>query len=348
MAVKVLIVDDSAAVRMFLQRELAKDPGIEVVGSAVDPFIARDKIVKLRPDVITLDIEMPRMDGLTFLRKLMEHFPLPVVVISAYTPKGAKMTLEALEAGAVEVMPKPQFAASDEAEISRFSMMLCDKIKAAANVRMGTAKRFRQSAPASAPPSVSKKLGHSSRKALVIGASTGGTDALKYLLQNMPEDCPPTFIVQHMPSGFTKTFADRLNVLCPMEVCEAEDGMPVGTGQVVVAPGDFHLLAISTSTGLRAQLRSGPPVCRHRPSVEVLFNSAVKSLGNNAIGVILTGMGRDGAEGLLNLRNAGAHTIAQSEESCVVFGMPKEAIALGAAAEIISLEKMHMALLRLL
>ena len=345
MAVKVLIVDDSAAVRLFLQRELTKDSGIEVVGTAIDPFVARDKIVKLKPDVITLDIEMPRMDGLTFLRKLMEHFPIPVVVISAYTPKGAKTTLEALEAGAVDVMPKPQFAAGDEAEINRFGMMLCDTVKAAAKVRMGTAKHYREAA-AKVTAAPAERIARPTRKAVVVGASTGGTDALKVFLQSMPVDCPPIFIVQHMPAGFTRTFADRLDTLCPMNVCEAVDGMTVGIGQAVVAPGDQHMLVVNEGGGYRVQLRGGPPVCRHRPSVEVLFNSAVTSLGKNGIGIIMTGMGRDGAEAMLNLHNAGAYTIAQDEESCVVFGMPKEAIALNAVDEIVSLEKIHLALLR--
>ena len=320
--VRVLVVDDSALVRRVLEDELTRDPMIEVVGTASDPFFARDKIVQLKPDVITLDIEMPRMDGITFLRKLMAHHPLPVIVVSSLSPKGGEVALEAIEAGAVEVMSKPGAAYT----FGDLSVELADKIKAAARVTV--AKRAGVAATeTAAPPRLS--MTRTTNKIVAIGASTGGTEALRAVLMALPANCPGIVIVQHMPEHFTKSFADRLNQLCAMEVKEAEDGDGVLPGRVLIAPGSYHLLLRCSGARYAVQVKSGPLVSRHRPSVDVLFKSVAISAGQNAVGVILTGMGRDGAEGMKMMHDAGARNIAQDESSCVVFGMPKEAIALG-------------------
>jgi two-component system chemotaxis response regulator CheB len=337
--VRVLIVDDSAVVRQVLQRELSQAPGIEVVGGAADPYVARDKILSLKPDVLTLDVEMPRMDGITFLRKLMASYPLPVIIVSSLTPAGCATAMEALEAGAVEVMEKPALA---EAEgLREFGIQLADKIRAAAQVRRVRPTR----------PELTKKraptlaMTKTTNKVLAIGASTGGTEALRAVLQEMPPSCPGIVIVQHMPEGFTRSFAERLNEICTIRVAEAEDGMSVLPGHAVVARGNFHLVLQRSGARYYVEVREGPLVCRHRPSVEVLFNSVAKVAGANAIGVLLTGMGADGAEGLKTLRDAGAHTIAQDEASSVVFGMPREAIRLGAAERVVSLDRIPQAVL---
>ncbi|MDR1520644.1 MAG: chemotaxis response regulator protein-glutamate methylesterase [Planctomycetota bacterium] len=349
MAIKTLVVDDSPVVRNVLSRELARDPEITVIGTAPDAFVARDKIVTLHPDVITLDIEMPKMDGITFLKKLMEWYPTPVIIVSGLTPKGCSLSLEALDLGAVDVIEKP--ALTNERAMTDFSTRLIDTVKAASLVR------FRQAgAPAQrprpalvAPKPAGHAIGRRSNKLVAIGASTGGTEALKDVLGKMPTDCPPIMIVQHMPGTFTKAFAERLNRQTPIEVLEAEDGLEARPGRAIIGNGDLHLLIRRGAAGdWQAETRDGPLVCRHKPSVEVLFNSFAKNVGSLGIGVMLTGMGRDGAEAMKNMREAGARTVAQDEKSCVVFGMPKEAIKTGGVEKIVPLDRVTDTVLSLL
>lgn len=334
---RVLIVDDSAVVRQVFAQALARDPDLEVVGTAPDPYIARDMIVELRPDVITLDMEMPRMDGLTFLRKLMEHFPLPVVVVSSLTQRGGRLAMEALDCGAVEVLCKPDSAYA----VGDLANRLIETVKAAALVRLK---------PRTAPPAkvVSPKLAmtETTNRVVAIGASTGGTKALEAVLTALPANAPGTVIVQHMPEHFTRSFAERLNEACTMEVREAADGDSVIPGRVLIAPGNHHLLLRRSGARYYVQVKDGPEVSRHRPSVDVLFRSVATYAGSNAVGVILTGMGKDGAAGLLEMRNAGARTIAQDEATCVVYGMPREAAALGAAEQIQPLDQIPAAILK--
>ncbi|MEN6427683.1 MAG: chemotaxis response regulator protein-glutamate methylesterase [Phycisphaerales bacterium] len=330
--VRVLIVDDSAIVRKILTQELSRHSGIEIVGTAPDPFIARDKILALHPDVLTLDVEMPRMDGITFLRKLMKHQPMPVIVLSSLTPEGGKTAMEALDAGAVEVMCKPGGSYS----VGDVCSILVDKIKAASRARINKT-------PAdglhSAAPVQRLSMAETTNKIFAIGASTGGVQALTCVLSALPANAPGTVVVQHMPAHFTTSFAQRLNGECAVSVKEAQDGDHVVPGRVLIAPGGWHMLLQRSGANYFVALRDGPAVCHQRPSVEVMFNSVAKYAGANAIGAILTGMGDDGATGLLNMRQAGAHTIAQDEQSCVVFGMPKEAIARGGAERIVPLGK---------
>ena len=334
--VKVLIVDDSAIVRKILSQQLSQDPNIEVVGTAPDPFIARDKIVALNPDVLTLDVEMPRMDGITFLRKLMKHYPMPVIVVSSLTPKGGKTAMEALDAGAVDVVCKPGQSYS----IGDTCSELIEKIKAVSKARISK----RETLPKETP---NKRLSmaETTNKIFAIGASTGGVQALSYVLSEFPSNAPGTLIVQHMPGHFTTSFAERLNRECQVNVKEAQDGDRVVPGQVLIAPGGFHMLLRRSGANYYVNIKEGPRVCRQIPSVEVLFNSVAKYAGANAIGAILTGMGDDGAKGLLNMRNSGSHTIAQDEDSCIVFGMPKEAIACGAAEKIVPLSNITQSLI---
>lgn len=330
--IKVLIVDDSAVVRQIFNKELSRDHQIEVVGTAPDPYIARDKIVKLKPDVITLDIEMPRMDGITFLKKLMRYYPLPVIVVSSLTSKGGELALEAIETGAVEVMSKPGASYT----VGDMSVELIDKIKAVAKVKV----KKQNITPANTYAPVERlAMTRTTNKVVAIGASTGGTQALQRLLSALPGNAPGMIIVQHMPEHFTRAFADRLNQVCEVEVKEAQDGDKVIPGRVLIAPGNYHMLLKRSGAVYYVQLKSGPLVSRHRPSVNVLFKSVARYAGKNAIGVILTGMGGDGAEGLLEMKKNGASTIAQDEASCVVFGMPKVAIELGAVDKIVELNK---------
>ncbi len=324
MPVKVLVVDDSAVVRQILSQELARDKDIDIVGTAPDPYVARDKIVYLQPDVITLDIEMPRMDGITFLKKLMRHFPLPVIVVSSLTAKGGELAMEALEAGAVDVMCKPGASYT----VGDMSVELIDKIKAAAKVDI----KRRASIIAENPErsEAVSALTRTTNKVVAIGSSTGGTQALQVVLTRMPPNSPSIVIVQHMPEHFTRSFANRLNELCTIEVKEAEDNDSVVPGKALIAPGNKHMLLRRSGARYYVQVKDGPLVCRHRPSVEVLFNSVAKIAGRNAVGVMLTGMGGDGSKAMLEMKKAGAINIAQDEASCVVFGMPKEAIKLGA------------------
>lgn len=328
--VRVLIVDDSAVVRQLLTRELSRDAQIQVVGTAPDPYVAREKIVELQPDVITLDVEMPRMDGITFLRKLMASHPIPVVVVSSLTPTGALTAIEAMEAGAVEVMCKPGSAYTVENLVPE----LAAKIKTAARARIRITPAP-TGAVGSRPASLS--MASTTDKIFALGASTGGVQALTEVLSALPINAPGTLVVQHMPARFTASFAQRLNSLCEMEVKEAVDGDTVRPGRVLLAPGDFHMLLRRSGARYLVEIKRGPEVFHQRPAVEVLFNSVAKYAGANAVGAILTGMGADGAQGLLAMRKAGARTIAQDEKSCIVFGMPMEAIKCGAAEKIVPL-----------
>jgi two-component system, chemotaxis family, protein-glutamate methylesterase/glutaminase len=330
--IKVLIVDDSAIVRKIFSEELSKYSDIEIVGVAPDPFVARDKIVSLKPDVITLDIEMPRMDGLTFLKKLMKYYPVPTIIVSSLTPKGGKLTLEAMDIGAVDVIGKPGTAYS----VGDMSAQLVEKIRAASRVTL--TKRDSASDAGVIDHEPMKALTQTTNKIIAIGASTGGTEALKKVLMKMPPNSPGIIIVQHMPANFTKAFAARLNDLCQISVKEAEDNDSVIPGTALVAPGNFHMILRRSGARYYVEVKTGPMVHHQRPAVDVLFKSTAQYAGANAIGVILTGMGADGAAGLLEMKNKGAGTIAQDEKSCVVFGMPKEAIKLGAADKIVSLE----------
>lgn len=343
--IRLLIVDDSAVIRNVFSRELAKDPSIEVVGGAPDPYVARDKIVQLKPDVITLDVEMPRMDGITFLKKLMASHPLPAIIVSSLTPKGCATSLQALEYGAVDVVEKPR--ATSGTDLAEFSVRLIDKIKAAAQVKIQKVSSAGAKPAVSIPKPVTAMI-RTTEKVIAVGASTGGTEALKVFLSAMPADCPGIVIVQHMPGTFTRAFADRLNGLCQIEVVESEDGMSVIPGRAIIAEGTRHMLLRRSGARYYVEVKDGPLVCRHRPSVEVLFNSVAKYAGSNAVGVIMTGMGADGALGLKTMRDAGARTIAQDEASCVVFGMPKEAIRLEAAERVVSLDKIPNAVFSLL
>ncbi len=340
-AIRVLIVDDSAIVRKVLNKQLCRYPGIEVVGTAPDPYVARDKIMALQPDVLTLDVEMPRMDGITFLRKLMKHQPIPVIILSSLTPKGGKTAMEALDAGAVEVMCKPGQAYS----VSEACDALVYRIKAASKAHL------RVPPIAACRGSASPKRLHmveTTDKIFAIGASTGGVQALTQVLTAFPANAPGTVVVQHMPAKFTTSFADRLNQECAVHVSEAKDGDHVISGRVLIAPGGYHMQLKRSGANYYVSITEGDPVCRQKPSVEVLFNSVAQYAGSNAVGAILTGMGDDGARGLLNMRQNGAHTVAQNEQSCVVFGMPKEAIEVGAAEKVVSLSDMAQTLINLI
>lgn len=338
--IRVLIVDDSAIVRKVFSEELSKYPDIEVVGTAPDPYVARDKIVSLKPDVITLDIEMPRMDGLTFLRKLMKHYPVPTVVVSSLTTKGGKLTLEALDIGAVDVIAKPGAAYS----VGDMSAQLAEKIRGAARARISKRTEDDNDTVRQQPM---KALAQTSNKVIAIGASTGGTEALKALLVQMPSNSPGMVIVQHMPANFTTAFAERLNGLCQITVKEAKDNDSVSHGTALIAPGNYHMLLRRSGARYYVEVKTGPMVHHQRPAVDVLFKSTAQYAGANSIGVILTGMGADGAAGLLDMKNMGAGTIAQDEKTCVVFGMPKEAIKLGAADKVLPLEKIAAEIIRM-
>ena len=332
MAIKVLIVDDSSVVRQTLQRELDKCADLQVVGTAPDPYVARDMIVQLKPDVITLDIEMPRMDGITFLRKLMQHYPIPVIVVSSLAKTGSEVALEALRSGAVEVIAKPSSAYS----VGDMAMQLHDKILSASVVDMKKIVHLAQQSNAS-PVGHPTALARTTNKVLVIGASTGGTQAIETILMQFPSNGPATVIVQHMPAGFTKSFAERLNSICAVEVREAVDGDSVIPGRVLIAPGNFHMLIKRSGARYYVNVKEGPLVNRHRPSVEVLFQSAAVTLGANAVGLMLTGMGNDGAASMVKMKEAGAQNFAQDEASSVVYGMPRAAYEAGAVHHVVSL-----------
>ncbi len=330
---KVLIVDDSALIRSMLTEIVNRQPDMIAVGAAPDPYVAREMIRSLNPDVLTLDVEMPKMDGIEFLEKLMRLRPMPVVMVSTMTEKGALVTLRALELGAVDFVAKPKLDVVHGLQAG--AQEILDKIRMAAGARV----RQRPAAGAAPAPRALAAVGTSAgtEKLLIIGASTGGTEAIKEVLMPMPPDAPGILIAQHMPAGFTRSFADRLNTLCRIQVKEAEDGERVLPGHAYIAPGDRHLLVRRSGANYVTSLTSDELVNRHRPSVEVLFRSAAQCVGSNAIGVMLTGMGRDGAAGMLEMKEAGAINIAQDEASCVVFGMPKEAIAAGGVDEVLPL-----------
>lgn len=340
--VRVLIVDDSAVVRKVFRQELDADPDIEVVGVAPDPYVARDMIAKLRPDAITLDVEMPRMDGITFLHKLMKHYPLPVVVISSMTPAGGDLALDAMASGAIDVLSKPGTAYSVGDLIPKLRAILKEAAKVDVK-RMMAARGSRKVLTLGN----STALAATTHKVLAIGASTGGTVALEHVLTQLPHNIPGIVMTQHMPKMFTKSFAERLNGLCQIEVHEAEDGQSLVPGLALLAPGDKHLLLRRSGARYFVQVKDGPLVNHHRPSVDVMFRSVAKTAGKNAVAAILTGMGKDGAKGMLEMRNAGARTLAQDEASCVVYGMPKAATDLEAAEEEQSLSAIPQRLIEL-
>lgn len=338
--IKVLCVDDSALIRDLLSEIINRQEDMQVVAVAPDPLVARDLIKRHNPDVLTLDVEMPRMDGLDFLERLMRLRPMPVLMVSSLTQAGSEVTLRALELGALDFVAKPSMGI--RSGMLEYSQEIAEKIRAAARSCPRRARRRDAQ-----PPAQLKALHVSSEKLLIIGASTGGTEAIRQVLEPLPANSPAIMIAQHMPGGFTRSFAERLDRLCQVRVKEAEEGERVLPGHVYIAPGDAHLKLARSGANYVARLDQGPPVNRHRPSVDVLFRSAAEQAGRNAVGVLLTGMGRDGAAGLLEMRKAGAPTIAQDEASCVVFGMPREAIALGGASEVISLDDIAPRLLAL-
>ncbi len=337
--IRVLIVDDSAIVRQTLAHVLSSDPQIEVIGTAGDPFVASEKIAEQVPDVITLDVEMPRMDGITFLKKIMAQHPIPVVICSSLAERGAETAMEAIENGAVEIITKPKLGVRQFIEES--CTTLCDAVKAAAGARLRPITQRHTVEPKLTADAVLARatcaMAKTTEKVVMIGASTGGTEALRELLEALPADTPGIVIVQHMPELFTRAFASRLDGLCAITVKEAETGDTVLRGRALIAPGNHHLLLQRSGARYYVEVREGPLVCRHRPSVDVLFRSAARYAGPNAVGVILTGMGDDGARGMLEMHQAGATTIAQDEATCVVFGMPKEAIKLNGVDKIVPL-----------
>jgi len=333
-------VDDSAIVRKILSDALASEPDLEVVGTAPDPYVARDKILLLKPDVLTLDIEMPRMDGLTFLRKLMHFHPLPAVVISSLAQPSCRVAIQALELGAVEVLAKPGGPYS----VGELRQTLAAKVRAAACANVRRAGPANPAGPSAAGLSLVRSA-LPAGSIVAIGASTGGTEAIAAILARVPKDCPPIVIAQHIPAVFSKAFADRLNRTCAIEAREAEDNDELRPGLALIAPGDFHMMVRREGGRCFVTVKTGPRVCYQRPSVDVLFTSVADVAGPGAVGVLLTGMGKDGAQGLLKMRNAGAHTIAQDEASCVVYGMPREAAELGAAARVLPLPIIASAML---
>ncbi len=352
--IRVLIVDDSALVRKILTELLNSDPGIEVVGAAADAFIAREKIKSLNPDVLTLDVEMPKMDGVTFLRNLMRLRPMPVVMVSSLTDHGAEVTLDALSVGAVDYLPKPKVDLA--ATLGDYRDELIEKIRAAAGARV-RAYDGRADAPA---PQVAKALTadavlqkaapmnyRTTDRLIAIGASTGGTEAIKDVLVDMPPDAPGIVIAQHIPKAFSTPFAERMNRCCQMTVCEAEDGQQIRPGHVYIAPGDRHLVIVRSGARWICRLDDGPPVNRHKPSVDVLMRSVAQQAGHNAIGVMLTGMGKDGALGLKEMHEAGSPTIAQDEATSVVWGMPGSAVEVGAVDHVLPLPRIADRILKL-
>jgi len=352
--IKVLIVDDSAVVRQTLSEVLASDPEITVLGTASDPFVAARRIQAELPDVITLDVEMPRMDGITFLRKLMAQRPIPVVMCSSLTEQGSETLMQALEAGAVDVILKPRLGTANFLMESK--LRICEAVKAAAHARLQRlpAARTAMAAPPRKlsadvmlpPPAPGQAMARTTERVICIGASTGGTESLRVVLEALPTASPGIVIVQHMPEKFTEAFARRLDGLCEVEVKEAADGDAVLRGRVLIAPGNRHVLVQRSGARYYVAVKDGPLVSRHRPSVDVLFRSAAHSVGANGLGIIMTGMGDDGAHGLLEMKQMGALTVAQDEASSVVFGMPKEAIALGAVDKVLPLDRLAAEIVR--
>jgi len=351
--IKVLIVDDSAIVRSTLTEILSSDPEIEVMDTAQDPFVAAQKMKSGLPDVITLDVEMPKMDGITFLQKIMSQRPIPVVICSSLTGKGSETALRAMEYGAVEIIEKPRIGTKQF--LQEAAIMICDKVKAASRAKLSMISPRRRvvqpklsaDAMLAAPSIASRAMAKTTECIVAVGASTGGTEALRVFLQALPKDAPGIVIVQHMPENFTTAFSARLNSICQVEVKEAADGDSVLRGRALIAPGNHHMLLKRSGAKYYVEIKDGPLVNRHRPSVDILFRSTARYAGANAIGVIMTGMGDDGARGLLEMKQCKAPTIAQDEATSVVFGMPQEAIKLGAADRILPLESIAPAVLRL-
>lgn len=347
-AIKVLVIDDSAAVREAMKAVISAEPDLEVMATASDPVRAVEVIRTEVPDVITLDVEMPRMDGITFLRRLMSQHPIPVVMCSSLVEPDSETLTEAMQAGAVDVICKPKFGVKGFLEESRIE--ICDAIRGAANARLIRAPKVATQVKKTTSEGIQKAptkraMSKTTEKVVAVGASTGGTEALRYLFESLPADCPGIAVVQHMPPSFTKAFANRLNDLCKVTVKEAENGDRLLRGQVLIAPGGRHMLVARQGAQYIVEVRDGPLVSRHRPSVDVLFRSVARSAGANAVGVIMTGMGDDGATGLSEMRQAGAQTIGQDEASSVVYGMPKAAYERGAVAHQVSLEKMPATLI---
>ncbi|RVU44997.1 protein-glutamate methylesterase/protein-glutamine glutaminase [Rubrivivax rivuli] len=335
---RVVVVDDSALVRGLLAEIIDRQPDMTCIGAAADPLVAREMIRNLNPDVITLDVEMPRMDGIDFLSRLMRLRPMPVVMVSTLTERGADVTLKALELGAIDFVAKPKIGVADG--LRQLGADITDKIRTAAKARVHRLAAPAATAPGAPPakPVTMASLGRlSTEKIIFIGASTGGTEATREVLVNLPADCPAVMITQHMPPGFTKSYAARLNSLCRIRVAEAQDGERVLPGHAYIAPGGFHLSVERSGANYIARVQDGEPVNRHKPSVEVLFDSAARVVGRNALGVMLTGMGGDGARAMRTMRDAGSYNLVQDEQSCVVFGMPREAINQGAASEVLPL-----------
>ena len=348
---KVLIVDDSALVRQVLSEILSSDPDIEVVGTATDPYAAREKIKQFNPDVITLDVEMPKMDGITFLSNIMRLRPMPVVMISSLTEQGAEITLQALEIGAIDFVDKPKLDVAHG--IRDYAQDIIEKVKTAAHAQVRAREITldknvpeRHSADAVIKKSFNRKHFSSTDKIIAIGASTGGTEAIKEVLMGFPADTPGVVITQHIPENFSRPFAERMDKSCAMNVCQAEDGQQILPGHVYIAPGSHHLLVERSGARYICRLSDGPPVNRHRPSVDVLFRSVAMNAGANAVGAILTGMGNDGAAGLKEMQENGAPTLAQDENTSVVWGMPGEAVKLGAADDVLPLEKIAAKILK--
>jgi two-component system chemotaxis response regulator CheB len=348
--VKVLIVDDSAVVRQVLSETLLTDPGVEVIGTARDPYVAAEKMKEAVPDVILLDVEMPRMDGITFLQRIMSQHPVPVVMCSSLTERGSDTAFKALEYGAVDIILKPKLGVRQFLEESR--VLICDSVKAAAAARLRRVQAAsfhvapKLTADVIMPRQTDKSMVRTTEKVVVVGASTGGTEALRVFLEALPEDSPGTVIVQHMPEHFTRAFANRLDGTCKVSVKEADNDDTVMRGRVLIAPGNKHTLLKRSGARYYVEVKEGPLVSRHRPSVDVLFRSAARYAGRNTIGVIMTGMGDDGAKGMLEMKEQGAFNIAQDEDSCVVFGMPKEAIKLKAVDRVVPLAGIASAVLR--
>lgn len=342
--IKVLIVDDSAIVRKVLTDALSSEPDIEVVGTAPDPYVARDKILSLQPDVLTLDIEMPRMDGVTFLKKLMHYRPMPVIVISSLGVASSRTALQALEAGAIDVLAKPGGPQS----VGELRLSVAAKIRAARVARVSSSRQVPAAVLQKPPISSTAPIlspAFSSSAVVAIGASTGGTEAIRTVLAGLPRHCPGVVIAQHIPAVFSRSFANRLNELCAIRVREASDGDKLEPGLALIAPGNFHMLLRRASSSYRIEIKDGPLVCYQRPAVDVLFHSVAEAAGPNAVAAILTGMGSDGVQGMLAMKKAGARTLAQDEETCVVFGMPKEAIRAGAVDRVLPLAAIPDALL---
>lgn len=334
--IRVLIVDDSAVIRRLLEKFLGSSSDIEVVGSAADPYIARDKLVQLKPDVMTLDVEMPRMDGISFLEKVMQHMPTRTIIFSSLAKTGSETYFRALEAGAIEIMEKPSIDVTQSMET--LSAQIIEKVKIVAKARINPVKKIAMPS-AAVQKSPSAALARTTHQLIAVASSTGGTEALKVFLSGMPANIPGTLVVQHMPPGFTKSFADNLNQMFPFEVKEAQEGDQVVPGRVLIAPGNYHMELYRNGAYYHVKLHQEAPLHSVRPAADYMMKSVAKFVGKNACGVVLTGMGKDGAEGLLEMKKAGAYTLAQNEETCVVYGMPQAAVNLGAADKVLALDK---------